>query len=81
MISFSDSVCRLSSPVSLVTTLLRCSLSHRVCKDKLMKYSLTYVTHCLSTAEGFFKTTNKIAMLHYLVDDGPEDTPYPKKDL
>ncbi|KAK0148593.1 hypothetical protein N1851_011078 [Merluccius polli] len=46
--------------------------------DKLMRYSLFPVPPCLGTADGFFNKTNKAAMLHYLMEDAPEDVPYPK---
>ena len=45
--------------------------------DELMRYSLTPVPHNLGTADGFFNKTNKAAMLHYLIEDAPEEVPYP----
>ena len=49
--------------------------------DEMMTYSLTPVPHSLGTADGFFNKTNKAAMLHFLMDDGPEEIPYPKDAL
>ena len=49
--------------------------------DELMRYSLTPVPHSLGTADGFFNKTNKAAMLHYLMDDAPEEVPYPTESL
>ena len=46
--------------------------------DELMRYSLFPVPPSLGTADGFFNKTNKAAMLHYLMEDAPEDVPYPK---
>ena len=47
--------------------------------DELMQYSLFPVPPSLGTADGFFNKTNKAAMLHYLMEDAPEDVPYPKE--
>ena len=49
--------------------------------DELMWYSLTPVPHSLGTADGFFNKTNKATMLHFLMEDAPEDVPYPKDAL
>lgn len=49
--------------------------------DELMWYSLTPVTHSLGTAGGFLNKTNKAAMLHFLMEDAPEDVPYPTDSL
>ena len=49
--------------------------------DELMRYSLTPVPHSLGTADGFFNKTNKAAMLHYLMEDAPEEVPYPTDRL
>lgn len=49
--------------------------------DELMRYSLTPVPHSLGTADGFFNKTNKAAMLHCLMEDAPEDVPYPNEAL
>ncbi|XP_014666803.1 PREDICTED: uncharacterized protein LOC106808556 [Priapulus caudatus] len=49
--------------------------------DELMRYSLTPVPHSLGTADGYFNKTNKAAMFHYLMEDAPEDVPYPKDAL
>lgn len=46
---------------------------------ELMCFSLTPVPHSLGTADGFFAKTNKAAMLHFLLDDSPQDVPYPKE--
>ena len=46
--------------------------------DELIRYSLAPVPHSLGTPDGFFAKTNKAAMLHYLLEDNPEDVPYPK---
>ena len=44
---------------------------------ELMSYSLTPVPHSLGTPDGFFNKTNKAAMLHYLIDDTPEEVVVP----
>ena len=49
--------------------------------DELMRYSLTPVPHSLGTADGFFNKTNKAAMLHYLMEDAPEEVPYPTDSI
>ncbi|XP_072029165.1 uncharacterized protein [Amphiura filiformis] len=49
--------------------------------DELMRYSLTPVPHSLGTADGFFNKTNKATILHFLMEDGPEDVPYPEDAL
>ena len=49
--------------------------------DELMQYSLTPVPHSLGTADGFFNTTSKAAMLHYLMEDAPEEVPYPTNSI
>ena len=49
--------------------------------DKLMRYSLTSVPHSLGTDDGFFNKTIKAAMLHYLMEDAPEEVPYPTENL
>jgi hypothetical protein len=49
--------------------------------SELMRYSLTPVPHSLGTADGFFNKTNKAAMLHFLMEDTPEEVPYPKDAL
>lgn len=49
--------------------------------DELMRYSLTPVPHSLGTSDGFFNKTNKAAMLHYLMEDAPEEVPYPTDSL
>lgn len=49
--------------------------------DELMRYSLTPVPRSLGTADGLFNKTNKAAMLHFLMEDAPEDVPYPKDAL
>ena len=46
--------------------------------DELMRYSLAPVPHSLGIHDGLFAKTNKAAMLHYLLEDNPEDVPYPK---
>lgn len=48
---------------------------------ELMRYSLTPVPHSLGTADGFFNKTNKAAMLHFLMEDAPEDVTYPQNAL
>lgn len=37
------------------------------------------VTCCLGTADGFFNKTNKATKLNFLLEDYPEDVPYPKE--
>ncbi|XP_063959228.1 uncharacterized protein LOC135154916 [Lytechinus pictus] len=49
--------------------------------DELMRYSLTPVPHSLGTPDGFFNKTNKASMLHFLMEDAPEDVPYPEDAL
>ena len=49
--------------------------------DELMWYSLIPFSHSLGTADGFFNKTNKAAMLHYLMEDAPEEVPYPTESL
>ena len=49
--------------------------------DELMRYSLTPVPHSLGIADGFFNKTNKAAMLHSLMEDAPEEVPYPTDSL
>lgn len=49
--------------------------------DELMRYSLAPVPHSLGTADGFFTKTNKAAMLHFLMEDAPEDVSYPTDSL
>lgn len=49
--------------------------------DELMRYSLTPVPHSLGTPDGFFNKTNKAAMLHYLMEDAPEEVIYPAESL
>ena len=49
--------------------------------DELMRYSLTPVPHSLGTADGFFNKTNKSAMPHNLMEDAPEEVPYPTESL
>ena len=49
--------------------------------DELMRYSLIPVPHSLGTADGFFNKTNKAAMLHYLMEDAPEEVPYPTDSI
>jgi len=49
--------------------------------DELMRYSLAPVPHSLDTADGFFNKTNKAAMLHFLMEDAPEDVSYPTDSL
>ena len=49
--------------------------------DELMRYSLTPVPHSLGTADGFFNKTNKASVLHFLLEDVPEEVPYPKDAL
>ena len=44
---------------------------------KLMRYALTLVPHSHGTADGFFNKTNKAAMLHFVMEDAPEDVLYP----
>lgn len=46
--------------------------------DELMQYSLTAVPPSLGTADGFFAKSNKASMLHFLLEDSPEEVPYPK---
>ncbi|XP_049455367.1 uncharacterized protein LOC125902797 isoform X2 [Epinephelus fuscoguttatus] len=46
--------------------------------DELMRYSLTPVPPSLGTADGFFAKSNKASMLHFLLEDSPEEVPYPK---
>ena len=45
--------------------------------DELVRYALTPVPHSLGTADGFFNKINKAAMLHFVMEDAPEDVPYP----
>ncbi|KAK5856856.1 hypothetical protein PBY51_008422 [Eleginops maclovinus] len=47
--------------------------------DEQMRYSLFPVRPSLGTADGFFNKTNKAAMLHFLMEDVPEDVPYPEE--
>ena len=49
--------------------------------EEMMRYSSTPVPHSLGTADGFFTNTNKAAMLHFLLEDAPEDVPYPTHAL
>ena len=49
--------------------------------DELMWYSLNPVPNSLGTAGGFFNKTNKAAMLRYLMEDAPEEVPYPTDSL
>ena len=49
--------------------------------EELMWYSLSPVPNGLGTADGFFNKTNKAAMLHYLMEDAPEEVPYPTDGL
>lgn len=49
--------------------------------DELMRYSLTPVPHSLGTADGFFNKTNKSSILHFLMEDAPEEVPYPNDAL
>ena len=49
--------------------------------DELMRYSLTPVPHSLGTPDGFFNKTSKAAMLHYMMDDAPEEVIYPAERL
>ena len=48
---------------------------------ELMSYSLTPVPHSLGTPDGFFNKTNKAAMLHYLIDDTPEEVVVPANSM
>ena len=45
--------------------------------EELMKYPLAAVCHCLGTPDGFFTKTNKASMLHFIMEDHTEETPYP----
>ena len=49
--------------------------------DELMWYSLNTVPNSLGTAGGFFNKTNQAAMLRYLMEDAPEEVPYPTDSL
>ena len=49
--------------------------------EELMQYSLTPVPHSLGTSDGFFNKTNKAAILHFLMEDSPQDEPYPTDAL
>ena len=49
--------------------------------DELMRYSLTPVPHSFGTSDAFFSKTNKAAMRHYLMEDAPEEVPYPTDSL
>ena len=49
--------------------------------EEMMRYPLTPVPHSLGTADGFFNNTNKAAMLHFLLEDAPENVPYPTDAL
>ena len=42
--------------------------------NELMRYSFTPVPHSLGTS-------NKAAMLHFLLEDAPDEVPYPKYAL
>ena len=46
--------------------------------DTLMGYSLSPVLHCLGTADGFFAKTNKVSMMHFMMEDHSELVAYPK---
>ena len=48
---------------------------------ELMSYSLTPVPHRLGTPDGFFNKTNKAEMLHYLIDDTPEEVVVPANSM
>lgn len=48
--------------------------------DELMRYPLTPVPHSLGTADGFFNKTNKAAMLHFLLEDFPDNGVSQPKD-
>lgn len=45
--------------------------------NKLMRYSLIPVPHSLGTVDRFFNKSNKAVMVHYLMEDDPEELPYP----
>ena len=45
--------------------------------SELMCYSLTAVAHCLGTPDGFFTKTNKVLILHYIIEDYTYEVPYP----
>ena len=49
--------------------------------DELLRYSLNPVPHSLGTADGFFNKTNKAAILHYLMENAPEEVPHPMDSL
>jgi len=46
--------------------------------DKVMYYTPIPVPHSLGTANDFFTNIKKAAMLHYLREDAPEETPLTK---
>ena len=49
--------------------------------DELMHYPLTHVPHSLGTTDGFFNKTNKAAMLHFVLEDTPDDVTFPNDAL
>ena len=49
--------------------------------DVLIWYSLNPVPRRLGTADSFFNKMNKAAMLYYLMEDAPEEVPYPTARL
>ena len=46
-----------------------------------MSYPLSPVPHSLGTPDGFFTKTNKAAMMHFLLEEYPEEVPYPKETI
>lgn len=72
---------REQSDLALMLLIKSQNLDEPLNLDELMRYSLTPVPHSLGTADGFFNKTNKAAMLHCLMEDAPEDVPYPKEAL
>lgn len=49
--------------------------------DELLHYSLFPVPPSLGTPDGFFAKTNKASMLNFLLDDTPEEVPYPREAI
>ena len=48
---------------------------------ELMKFCLTPIPHSLDTPDGFFNKTNKATMLHYLLNDVPDNVQYPSDSI
>ena len=49
--------------------------------DELLCYPLFPVPPSLGTPDGFFTKTNKASMLNFLLDDTPEEVPYPREAI